>query len=83
MNFIDEIVRVKQLRAHPITRTRADISFEVRVTHSNNYLRISVDNYCLRHQHHLDNLIIGQNLIFREYNNHNRDICWPNTAAHK
>ena len=47
MNFIDEIVRVKQLRAHPITRTRADISFEVRVTHSNNYLRISVDNYCL------------------------------------
>ena len=47
MNFIDEIVRVKQLRAHPITGTKADILFEVEVTHSNNYLKINVDNYCL------------------------------------
>ena len=47
MNFIDEIVRVRQLQTHPITRTRADISSEVRVTHSNEYLRIRADNYCL------------------------------------
>ena len=83
MNFIDEIVRVRQLKTHPITRTRADISSEVRVTHSNKYLRIRVDKLLSRHSHHLDVLVIGQNFIFREYNNHNRDICWPNTAAHK
>ena len=47
MNFIDEIVRVKQLRAHPITRIKADILFEVEVTHSNKYLKINMDNYCL------------------------------------
>ena len=46
MNFIVELVRVKQLRAHHITEIKADILFEFEVTHSNKNLKINVDNYC-------------------------------------
>ena len=39
MNFIVELVRVKQLWAHHITGIKADILFEVEVPHSNKNLK--------------------------------------------
>ena len=47
MNFIVELVRVKQLWAHHIIEIKTDILFEVEVSHSNKNLKIDVDNYCL------------------------------------